>query len=80
MRLRGLYVPSSHLLAWHNGGFPPYQAHLLLLPKQKLGVIILTNSDETPQFITQLGTRVLELTFETRYGVPPPNDEAMHVR
>ncbi len=72
--LSGLSVPGRQPVAWHNGGFPPYQAHLSLLPEQKLGVIILTNSDEASQFITQLGTRVLELAYETKVGVPPPHD------
>jgi CubicO group peptidase (beta-lactamase class C family) len=71
--LSGLSVPGGQPLAWHNGGFPPYQAHLSLLPEQKLGVIILANSDEASQFITPLGTRVLELAYETRHGVPPPH-------
>lgn len=74
--LSGLSVPGGHLLAWHNGGFPPYQAHLSLLPEQKLGVIILTNSDEASQFITQLGTRALELAYEAKYGSPPTRDTA----
>jgi len=69
--LSGLSVPGGQPLAWHNGGFPPYQAHLSLLPAQKLGVIILTNSDKASKFITQLGTRVLELAYATRYGMPP---------
>ncbi len=72
--LSGLSVPGGQPVAWHNGGFPPYQAHLSLLPEQKLGVIILTNSDEASQFITQLGTRVLELAYETKVGVPPRHD------
>ena len=70
--LSGLSVPGGQSLAWHNGGYPPYQAHLSLLPEQKLGVIILTNSEEASQFITQLGTRVLELAYETKYGMSPP--------
>jgi len=72
--LSGLSVPGGQPLAWHNGGFPPYQSHLSLLPEQKLGVIILTNSDEASQFITQLGTRALELAYETKYGAPPTRD------
>ncbi len=72
--LNGLSVPGGQPVAWHNGGFPPYQAHLSLRREQKLGVIILTNSDEASQFITQLGTRVLELAYETKVGVPPPHD------
>jgi hypothetical protein len=74
--LSGLSVPGGQPLAWHNGGYPPYQAHVSLLPDQKLGVIILTNSDEAAQFITQLGTRALELAHETKYGAPPTRDSA----
>ncbi len=72
--LSGLSIPSGQPLAWHNGGFHPYQAHLSLLPEQKLGVIILANSDEASQFISKLGTSVLELAYETKYGAPPPQD------
>lgn len=72
--LSGLSVKGGQPLAWHNGGFPPYQAHLSMLPEQKLGVIILTNSDGASQFITHLGTRVLELAYETKYGAPPTRD------
>jgi CubicO group peptidase (beta-lactamase class C family) len=74
--LSGLSVPGGQPLAWHNGGFPPYQAHISLLPEQKLGVIILTNSDEASQFITKLGTRALELAYETKYGAPPPTRDS----
>lgn len=79
--LSGLSVPGGQPLAWHNGGYPPYQAHVSLLPDQKLGVVILTNSDEAAQFITQLGTRALELAHETKYGetkygAPPARDSA----
>lgn len=67
--LSGLSVAGGRTVAWHNGGFPPYQAHLSLLPEHKLGVVILANSDEASEFITQLGTRVLELARETKVGV-----------
>ncbi len=72
--LSGLSVPGGAPLAWHNGGYPPYQAHLSLLPEQKLAVVILSNSEEASQFITQLGVRALELAHETRYGRPPSQD------
>jgi CubicO group peptidase (beta-lactamase class C family) len=69
--LSGLSVAGGQPVVWHNGGYPPYQAHLSLLPEQKLGVVILTNSNEAGQFITQLGTKALELASETKYGAPP---------
>lgn len=75
--LSGLSVPGAPPPAWHNGGYPPgYQAHLALLPEQKLGVIILSNSNEGSQFITQLGASALELAVATKFGAPPPAGSA----
>ena len=70
--LSGVSVPGGQTVAWHNGGYPPYQAHVSLLPEQKLGVVILANSDEASQFITQLGALALDFAYATQSGVPPP--------
>ena len=73
--LSGLSIPAGKTIAWHNGGFAPYQAHLSILPRQKLGVVILSNSDEASQFITRLGTRTLELAYEVKYGLAPLREQ-----
>ena len=77
--LGGLTSSITDLIVWHNGGAAPHQAHISLLPDKKLGVVIMANTDEASQFITELGIKSLELAVEAKFGrvLPeqePPND------
>lgn len=73
--LGGLTSPIDDVIVWHNGAATPHQAHISLLPDKKLGVVILANTDEASQFITELGVKSLELAFEAKYGVDIPVSE-----
>lgn len=74
--LSGRDVPGAKQVAWHNGGYPPFFGSLLLLPKQKLGVVVLANSDETKNFADQVAIKAMELTLQAKYNIPlPPNGE-----
>lgn len=66
--LGGLTSPIDDVIVWHNGAATPHQAHVSLLPEKKLGVIILANTDEASQFITDLGVKSLKLAIEAKYG------------
>jgi len=66
--LSGLILPTHDRLVWHNGAATPHQAHISLLPEKKLAVVILANTDESSQFITELGIKSLELAVEVKYG------------
>ena len=66
--LSGLSVDGNRRVAWHNGGYQPFQAHLSLLPDDKLGVVILANTDEASKFITRVGTKALALALEAKYA------------
>lgn len=70
--LNGIDVPGAQAVVWHYGGYPPFFASLLLLPKQKLGVIVLSNSEEAKAFTGQLAAKALELALASKSGVPPP--------
>lgn len=71
----GLRLPDKYEIVWHNGAATPHQAHISLLPNKKLGVVILSNTDEASQFITDLGVKSLELALEAKYGksIPAPD-------
>lgn len=69
--LNGLPLPNGEQPVWHNGGAIPFQAHLSLLPAKKLGVVILANTDEASQFITQVGIKTLALAEEAKYSTQP---------
>jgi hypothetical protein len=66
--LGGLMSPIDDVIVWHNGAAIPHQAHVSLLPNRKLGVVILANTDEASQFITDLGVKSLKLALEAKYG------------
>lgn len=70
--LSGLTVYGADRVAWHNGGYPPYEAHLSLLPDKKLGVVVLANTAEASTFITQMGVKALELMLEAKEGIKQP--------
>lgn len=73
--LSGLKLSTDDNIAWHNGAGTPHQAHISLLPEKKLGVVILANTDEASQFITDLGVKSLELALEAKYGKAIPEQE-----
>ena len=43
-------------LASHGGDIPPFHGLLVTLPRQKLGVVLLTNSEEGAPILFRLGT------------------------
>jgi len=65
--LGGVSSSLSDSIVWHNGAGVPHQAHISLLKDKKIGVVILSNTDEASQFITELGVKSLELTYEAKY-------------
>lgn len=67
--LNGLDVPGADKIAWHDGEYPPFFASILILPSQKLGVIILANSDEAKSFVNQVAVKAMELALEAKYGI-----------
>lgn len=73
--LSGLKIPTDDRLIWHRGAAIPHQALISLLPEKKLGVVILANTDEASQFITDLGVKSLELALEAKYGKAIPAQE-----
>ena len=82
--LGGLTSPVDETIVWHNGAAIPHQAHVSLLRDKKLGVVILANSSEAKQFITELGITSLKLAFEAKYGKtladPEPTKDIVEVK
>jgi CubicO group peptidase (beta-lactamase class C family) len=70
--LTGLSVPSGVPVVWHDGGYPPFQAVIAMLPSEKLAVVILANSDEAKAFVNTVATEALELLHELKTGEAKP--------
>jgi CubicO group peptidase (beta-lactamase class C family) len=69
-QLSGLDIPGSEITAWHDGVYPPYTCQVAVLPKEKLGVVVLSNTAEVRKgFGEELVTRALKLMLEAKAGV-----------
>ncbi len=62
---------SGRRAAWHMGGYPPFFAMVALLREEKLGVVVLSNSEETGKFAKDVAVKALELGLEAKRGIAP---------
>jgi CubicO group peptidase (beta-lactamase class C family) len=58
-------------VAHHGGSLPFFNSQLLVLPEQKLGVIVLTNSSTRPA-VDNVATETLILALEAKTGIKQP--------
>ncbi len=70
--LNGVEVPGVRQVAWHDGEYPPFFGSMLVLPKEKLGVVVLANSQESKGFVGQVAVKALQLAYEAKFAVSPP--------
>ena len=59
-------------IAQHGGDTYVYHASLMTLPKQKLGVVVLTNSDKGAAIAAKIARYVLKRSLEVYKGIMPP--------
>ncbi len=72
-RLGGVSVRGAdEPVAWHNGLYPPFNAHVGLLRNAKLAVVVLANTESARSFIVRVGARALELMLEADTGAIQP--------
>jgi hypothetical protein len=69
LMLGGIDIPGAISEAWHYGGYPQYFCSLFMLDKQKLGIVILTNSDEAKSLMEKLNVQAMELMLEAKFGI-----------
>ncbi|MFP5222333.1 MAG: serine hydrolase domain-containing protein [Acidobacteriota bacterium] len=69
--LSGVRLKGGQLLVWHGGAAIPFQAFCAMLPGEKLGVVILSNTQEASHFLSTLGIEALDLALEARTGIKP---------
>ena len=62
----------SELVALHSGTNQGFISLLTIIPARKLGVILLSNSDEFESVHNQVAFDVLKLLLETKFGLKPP--------
>jgi CubicO group peptidase (beta-lactamase class C family) len=67
--LSGLNVEGSEGTAWHDGVYPPYVSEMAVLNRQKLGVVLLANSEDAIKISDDITIRALKLMLNAKYGL-----------
>jgi CubicO group peptidase (beta-lactamase class C family) len=70
--LSGLTLADGRHLMWHGGTVIPFQAFMAVQPEEKIGVVILANSEEASRFISTLAIRAVELAIQARPQTAEP--------
>lgn len=60
----------QHSPVGHGGDLPPFHAIMIMLPGQKLGVTLATNSNSGANIITPLAIDLMKAAFEIKTGHP----------
>ena len=66
--LSGVQTATGDAVVWHNGAAPPFQATVAMLPQDRLGVVVLSNSEAAGQIQLDLAARALGLLKMARQG------------
>ncbi|MGI5862910.1 MAG: serine hydrolase domain-containing protein [Myxococcales bacterium] len=67
--------------ASHTGGIVYFRSILVAMPEQRLGVVVLANSNNADKrdVLGEIAVKALQLAVEAKFGVAPPEPEDEHV-
>jgi len=67
-----LVLPEGELIAQHTGGTITFHSQLIALPKSKLGIVVLSNSQAARTVVGKVAHAVLKAAYEAKTGIRPP--------
>jgi len=70
--LGGIDIRNAGPVAHHSGATLNHHSQLILLPEQKLGVVVLSNSATAGPVVNRIATEALKLALEARSGIKQP--------
>jgi len=70
--LSGTEIENAGQVAQHDGATLLYRSQLIILPEQKLGVAVLSNSATAGPVVHKVATEALKLALETKTGIRQP--------
>jgi CubicO group peptidase (beta-lactamase class C family) len=70
--LGGVDIRNAGTVAHHSGGTILFHSLLIALPEQKLGVVVLANSDSARAAVQKVGPEALKLALEVKTGHKQP--------
>jgi CubicO group peptidase (beta-lactamase class C family) len=73
----GLDIKNAGPVAHHSGATLYHRSQLIILPEQKLGVVVLANSASAGSVVNKVATETLKLALEAKTGIlQTPRQEA----
>jgi CubicO group peptidase (beta-lactamase class C family) len=73
--LTGIDTKKTGPVAQHNGATLYHRSQLIVLPEQKLGVVVLANSATAGDVVSEVATEALKLAFEAKSGIRQPKQK-----
>ncbi len=70
--LGGIDIQNAGPVAHHSGGTENFMSQMVVLPRHKLGVIVLANSASGAQVVSNIATQMLKLALEVKTGIKQP--------
>ena len=70
--LGGINLKNAGTVAHHGGATLYHRSQLIVLPEQKLGVVVLANSGSAGRVVSKVATEALKLALEARSGIRQP--------
>jgi len=67
--LSGIDVKKTGPVAQHDGATLFHRSQMIVLPEQKLGVVVLSNSATAGEVVGNVATEALKLAFEAKSGI-----------
>lgn len=78
--LDGVDIHGGGPVAFHTGGTPLFHSTLMMLPEQRLGVVVLANSAEARGAVDQVAMETLKLALEAKAGIVQPRPSRVRPR
>ena len=75
--LSGIDLHQGTTIAWHNGSTKAFVSQMVILPDQKLGVVLLANSNTAGPLVYEVAEQTLKLALEARAGIQAPRPAAV---
>lgn len=66
--LNGQDIEGAQTTVWQDGSYPPYVSRMVVLPQERLGVVLLSNSEEAVKLAHDATTRALKLMLQAKTG------------
>jgi CubicO group peptidase (beta-lactamase class C family) len=68
-------ISNAGPVAHHSGATINYRSMLLVLPEQKLGVVVLANSDTAGSVVNRVAAEAIKLALEVKSGIRQPRQQ-----